>query len=147
MKLRKTLPSQSQGKWYLIDARGQILGRLATQITQILLGKKNPDFVPYLDRGGGVVVINAKTVMVTGRKEKQKVYFRHTGYPGGLKEETLGKLRARRPTEIIRRAVWGMMPHSKLGRQRMKKLRVFGGEKHPYENKIKNQKPKTKNTK
>jgi large subunit ribosomal protein L13 len=146
MSSKKT-STQSKRKWHLIDAKDQILGRLASQITQILLGKKKPEFVPYLDTGDYVVVVNAEKVIVTGRKEEQKVYFRHSGYPGGLKEETLGKLRARRPTEIIKRAVWGMMPHTKLGRQRMRKLRIFVGEKHPYENKIKNQKPKTKNTK
>lgn len=130
--------TQFERKWHLIDAKEQVLGRLASQIAQLLQGKNKPNFVSYLDMGDCVVVVNAEKVKVTGRKEKQKKYYRHTGYPGGLREETLEKLRERKPTEIIRRAVWGMMPKGKLGKQMMKKLKIFGGEEHPYAKLISN---------
>lgn len=132
--------------WHLFDAKNKILGRLATQIVHVLMGKNKPSFVPWQDRGDYVVVINAEKVKVSGRKEKQKLYFRHSGFLGSLKEETLEKLRQRRPEEIIRRAVKNMLPKNKLRRGRMRRLKIVVGDQHPYEDKIKNQKPKIKNT-
>lgn len=113
---------------HVIDASGKILGRLATEVATILMGKKKPEFVPYLDTGDFVVVTNAKDVKVTGKKMKDKIYTRHSGYPGGLKVETFDKMLARKPEYIIEHAVKGMLPHNKLGSQMIKKLKVFAGE-------------------
>jgi large subunit ribosomal protein L13 len=120
-------------KWYLVDAQGQILGRLAAEIATILRGKKKPDFSPHLDNGDHVVVINAEKIEVTGRKRDQKVYHHHSGYPGGLRSRTFAELQARRPEQIIRQAVKGMLPHNRLGRQMLKKLRVYAGPDHPHQ--------------
>lgn len=111
-----------------IDARGKILGRLATEVATLLMGKNKPSFVPYLDTGDFVVVTNASQVKVTGKKIKDKVYTRHSGYPGGLKQETFDKLIQRRPEYIIEHAVSGMLPRSKLGKKMIKKLKVYSGE-------------------
>lgn len=118
--------------WHLIDANGKVLGRLATEVARILMGKNKPSFVPYLDTGDFVVVINASKIKVTGKKGTQKKYTRHSGYPGGLKQESLEKLMVRRPTFIIEHAVSGMLPKNKLGDQMIKKLKVFEGESHPF---------------
>lgn len=112
---------------HTIDASGKILGRLATEVATILMGKKKPQFVPYLDTGDFVVVTNAKDVKVTGKKMKDKTYTRHSGYPGGLKVETFDKMLARKPEYIIEHAVKGMLPHNRLGSQMIKKLKVFSG--------------------
>src|SRR3989344_773116 len=125
-------------KWYLVDASGKVLGRLATRIATLLMGKSKVDWQPHLDKGDYVIVINAKDVAVTGRKEEDKMYYRYSGYPGGLREETLKSLRARKPEDIIYHAVGGMLPKTRLGRQIAKKLFVYPGEKHPHEG----QKPK-----
>jgi len=125
--------SEIKRDWHLIDAKGKILGRLATEIATILMGKNKPNYVPYLDNGDYVVVTNAKQVKVTGQKEIQKVYTRHSGYPGGLRQETLGKLRARKPEEIITHAVKGMVPKTKLGADMIAKLHVYAAAIHPYE--------------
>lgn len=114
---------------HTIDAAGKVLGRLATDIAKILMGKNKPNFVPYLDTGDFVVVTNASKVKVTGKKAQSKTYTRHSGYPGGLKVETFDKLIERRPEYVIEHAVKGMLPHNKLGRQMIKKLKVFAGEK------------------
>lgn len=119
-------------QWHLIDAEGKILGRLATEIAKYLMGKQKPNFVPYLDNGDFVVVTNASKIKVTGKKAEQKVYTRHSGYPGGLKQENFNKLVNRRPTVIIEHAVSGMLPKNRLGREMIKKLKVFAGEDHPY---------------
>ena len=132
--------------WHLFDAQGQILGRLSTKIATFLQGKNKTNYVPYLDCGDYVVVVNAKEILVSGRKEKQKKYYRHSGYPGGLKEETLEKLRARKPQEIIIHAVKGMLPKNKLAARMLKKLFVFADDKHPYEDKFKDQKSNIKVT-
>lgn len=124
--------------WWLLDAKDKILGRLATQIAHILMGKNKPSFVPWQDRGGYVVVVNAEKIKVSGRKEKQKVYRHHSGFPGGLKEETLEKLRERKPEEVIRNAVKKMLPDNKLRKGRMNRLKIFMGEKHPYKDLISN---------
>ncbi|MBI4035493.1 50S ribosomal protein L13 [Candidatus Daviesbacteria bacterium] len=113
---------------HTIDAGGKVLGRLATEIAKILMGKNKPSFVPYLDAGDYVVVTNASQVKVTGKKMQDKVYTRHSGYPGGLKVETFDKVLLRKPESIIEHAVKGMLPHNKLGRQMIKKLKVFAGE-------------------
>ncbi|MBI4038268.1 50S ribosomal protein L13 [Candidatus Daviesbacteria bacterium] len=119
-------------KWHLIDAEGKILGRLATDIAKLLMGKNKPEYVPYLDLGDFVVVTNAAKVKVTGKKAEQKKYVTHSGYPGGLKVETFNKLSNRIPTRILEHAVAGMLPKNKLGRQMIKKLKVFANETHPY---------------
>lgn len=113
---------------HTIDANGKILGRLATEIATILMGKKKPEFVPYLDTGDFVVVTNASKIKVTGKKMKNKVYTRHSGYPGGLTVETLDKMLVRKPEFVIEHAVKGMLPHNRLGSQMIKKLKVFEGE-------------------
>jgi large subunit ribosomal protein L13 len=119
-------------KWYVIDAEGQTLGRLASEIASILRGKKKPIYTPHVDTGDYVIVVNAEKVEVTGKKRKEKIYKRHTGYPGGLRETTFEKLLERHPDEIIRHAVKGMMPNGKLGRQMYKKLKVFVGPEHTH---------------
>lgn len=124
--------SEIKRDWHLIDAKRKILGRLATEIATYLIGKKKVNYVPYLDCGDYVVVINAKDIKVTGKKESQKVYTRHSGYPGGLRQEVLSKLRERKPEEVITHAVKGMIPKTKLGRSMIAKLHVYGGSEHPY---------------
>lgn len=124
-------------KWHLIDVKDQILGRSATKIARLLSGKDKVEYVPYLDVGDHVVVINAREVAVTGKKERQKIYYRHSGYPGGLKAETLRELRERAPEEIIRRAVEGMLPKNKLQKSMLKRLHIFAGAEHSFEGKFK----------
>lgn len=133
-----TKESQIIREWHLRDAKGKILGRFATEIAQLLMGKRKVYFVRNLDCGDYVVIINAKDVAVTGKKETDKVYAHHSGYPGGFKSETLKELRARKPEEIIRHAVKGMLPQNRLGESMMKRLYIFAGEEHTYGNKIKN---------
>jgi large subunit ribosomal protein L13 len=120
-------------EWVLVDANDQNLGRLATQIAGILLGKHKPTFTPGVDTGDFVVVVNAERVRVTGKKLLEKLYYRHSGYPGGLKTMNLRDMLARHPDRVLRRAVWGMLPHNKLGRQLIKKLKVYAGPNHPHE--------------
>lgn len=132
----KITPKTIKREWHLIDAKDHILGRMTSEIAKILMGKNKPYYVPYLDCGDYVVVINAKDVRVTGRKEKQKEYLRYSGYPGGLKRETFGHLRERKPREIIRRAVWGMLPKNRLAREMIKKLHVFPDDNHPFKNRF-----------
>lgn len=118
--------------WHVVDAAGLTLGRLSTAIATVLRGKHKPMFVPHLDTGDFVIVINAEKVVLTGRKEDQKVYYRHSGRPGGLKTEVAKKLRKRRPTQIIERAVRGMLPKNGLGRRQLTKLKVYAGPEHPH---------------
>jgi large subunit ribosomal protein L13 len=125
-------PHEVERKWYVIDAEGQTLGRLASEIASILRGKKKPIYTPHVDTGDYVIVVNAEKVEVTGKKRKEKIYKRHTGYPGGLRELTFEKLLERHPDEIIRHAVKGMMPNGRLGRQMYKKLKVFVGPEHTH---------------
>ncbi|OGE30861.1 50S ribosomal protein L13 [Candidatus Daviesbacteria bacterium RIFCSPHIGHO2_01_FULL_44_29] len=122
--------------WHHVDAKGQILGRIATDIATKLMGKNKPSFVPFLDNGDFVIVTNSALVKVTGRKAKQKVYFRHSGFPGGDKQESFEKLNLRRPNDIIKYAVSGMLPKSKLGKEMVKKLHIYSGEKHPFEKQL-----------
>jgi large subunit ribosomal protein L13 len=121
-----------QRKWYLVDAEGQTLGRLAARIAAALRGKNNPAFTPHVDCGDFVVVINAERVRLTGNKLAGKMYYRHSGFPGGVNEETAAALLARRPEEVIRRAVVGMLPHNRLGRQLATKLKIYAGTEHPH---------------
>lgn len=123
--------------WQLVDAKNKILGRLATEVASMLRGKKKANFVPYLDMGDNVVIINAAKVSVSGQKESKKIYFRHSGYPGGVRVETLSDLRKRKPEDIMKHAVWGMMPKGKLGRQMMKKLHIFATDEHMFKEKFK----------
>ena len=120
-------------KWWLIDAEGKILGRLATEVAVLLRGKRNPKFAYFIDCGDFVVVVNAEKVNVTGKKLEQKKYYSHSGYPGGLKVKTLKELLEKKPEEVIRKAVWGMIPKNKLGRAVYKKLKVYRGSHHPHE--------------
>jgi large subunit ribosomal protein L13 len=125
--------SEIERNWYLIDAEGKTLGRLASAVANLLRGKTKPQFTPHLDCGDYVIVINAEKVKVTGKKEHQKVYRRHSGYPHGLKEESLSSLRERRPVAIIERAVRGMIPHTRLGDHQFTNLKVYAGSEHPHE--------------
>ena len=132
MKSYIAKPAEVERKWYVIDAEDKTLGKIASEVASILRGKKKPIYTPHVDTGDYVIVINAEKVRVTGKKEEQKIYKSHSGYPGGLKETTLRELRAKKPGEIIRHAVKGMMPKGKLGRQMFKKLRVYAGPEHPH---------------
>lgn len=120
-------------KWYLVDAEGKVLGRLATRIAMILRGKTKAIYTPHVDTGDQVIVINASKVAVTGRKLKQKLYRSYSGYPGGLKEKNLETMLKRKPEEVIIRAVKGMLPHNKLGRKMLRKLKVYKGASHPHQ--------------
>ncbi len=120
-------------KWYLIDAEGEILGRLATQIATILIGKNKPTYTPSMDLGDYVVVINAEKIKVTGNKLKGKIYRYHTSYPGGLKSVILGTLLKKKPELVVKKAVQGMIPHTKLGRAMIKKLKIYKGNEHPHQ--------------
>lgn len=133
-----------QRKWHLINAKNQILGRLSTEIATILMGKNKPEYVPYLDMGDNVVVINASSVKTTGKKESQKRYVRHSGYPGGLKVESLAKVREIKPEKVIISAVSGMIPKSKLGKKIVRKLHVFAGAQHTFEAQLKIQNSRSK---
>jgi len=124
---------QVDRKWYVIDAEGKTLGRLASEAASILRGKKKPIFTPHVDCGDYVIIVNADKVAVTGKKRTDKVYKRHTGYPGGLKEMTFDEMMEKHPTEAVRHAVKGMMPKGKLGRQMFKKLKVYAGPEHEHQ--------------
>jgi len=124
---------QIEKKWWLIDAEGKILGRLATKIATLLRGKHKPYFTNFIDTGDYVIVINAEKVRLTGKKAKKKIYRSHSGYIGGLKEIPFEKLIQKKPEEVIRRAVWGMLPKNRLGRAIFKKLKVYRGPNHPHQ--------------
>jgi len=120
-------------EWYLVDAEGQTLGRLATRIADTLRGKGKPQYTPHVDTGDFVIVINAEKIQVTGNKLDQKRYYRHSGYPGGLRSRTLREQLDRRPTEVLRTAVKGMLPKNRLARQQITKLKIYAGPEHPHE--------------
>jgi large subunit ribosomal protein L13 len=135
MKLQKTYsPKRDEVPrvWYLVDATDMPLGRLASEVAQVLRGKHKPHYAPHIDVGDYVVVINASRVMVTSAKSERKIYYRHSGFPGGLKEESFASLIARRPEQVIERAVRGMLPKNRLGRQMISKLKVYAGSEHPH---------------
>ncbi|HUP46749.1 MAG TPA: 50S ribosomal protein L13 [Thermoanaerobaculia bacterium] len=119
-------------RWFVIDAEGQVLGRLSTEIARIITGKAKPTYTPFLDTGDHVIVINAEKIVLTGKKEEDKIYRHHSLYPGGLKEKAARFVRAEKPESMIEQAVWGMLPKSKLGRKMLKKLKVYRGTEHPH---------------
>jgi large subunit ribosomal protein L13 len=125
--------SDNPQKWYVVDANGAVLGRLASQVAHRLRGKHNPKFTPHADTGDWVIIINAEKIVLTGRKMDQKMYYRHSGFIGGLKQMTAKELMAKKPEELVRSAVKGMLPKNKLGRQLFKKLKVYTGKAHPHE--------------
>jgi len=125
--------ARTQRKWYVVDATGKVLGRLASEIARILRGKHKPVYSPHLDVGDFVIVVNAEKVRLTGRKWQRKLYYRHSGYPGGLKVETAEQVRQRKPEELIRHAVRGMLPKNRLGRKLLRKLKVYAGPDHPHQ--------------
>ncbi|MFQ6039974.1 MAG: 50S ribosomal protein L13 [Candidatus Poribacteria bacterium] len=120
-------------KWYIVDANGKTLGRLATQVAMVLRGKHQPTYTPHVDMGNRVVVINAEKVVVTGKKYEQKRYYRHSGYPGGLREKTFKEMIQHKPEQIIHHAVRGMLPQNRLGRKLRGKLKVYSGPEHPHQ--------------
>jgi len=135
MTLQKTWtakPGEVSRDWYVVDAEGKTLGRLATQIADTLRGKRKPEYTPHCDVGDFVIVVNAEKISVTGDKREHKLYFRHSGYPGGLRTRTLGAMLERRPEEVIRLAVKGMLPRNRLARQQLRKLKIYAGPDHPH---------------
>ena len=132
--MRTPLPKTSElsRRWIVVDADGEVLGRLATQVARHLTGKTKPHWTPFLDTGDFVVIVNAEKIALTGRKESDKVYRRHTGFPGGLRSITAAKQRAQRPEALIEEAVRGMLPKTKLGKKMFKKLKVYAGPSHPH---------------
>ena len=141
MSTKTYVPKSSEltHDWYVMDAEGKTLGRLATQAATLLRGKHKPDFTPFLKTGDFVIVVNASKVCLTGKKETDKVYYRHSGYPGGLKKETVRQVREKYPERLVHRAVAGMLPKNKLGRQLRTRLKVYAGADHPHQA----QQPKT----
>jgi large subunit ribosomal protein L13 len=133
MKTYSAKPGEITREWYLVDAEGKTLGRLATQIADMLRGKRKPQFTPHVDTGDFVIVVNAEKIQVTGNKLDQKRYYRHSGYPGGLRSRTLREQLDRRPTEVLRVAVKGMLPKNRLARQQITKLKIYAGPEHPHE--------------
>lgn len=132
MKTYVAKPETRDRKWYVVDAEGQTLGRLATQLADLLRGKRKPDYTPHIDTGDFVVVVNAEKIRVTGNKMDSKIYWRHSGYPGGIRSRTLREMLERQPEEVIRKAVKGMLPRNKLARQQLTKLKVYAGPDHPH---------------
>ena len=132
MKTYTATPADRQRDWFVVDATGQTLGRLATQIADALRGKRKPTYTPHVDTGDFVVVVNAEKISVTGNKRQDKRYYRHSGYPGGLRSRSLEEMLARRPEEVIRLAVKGMLPRNRLARKQLTKLKVYAGPEHPH---------------
>ena len=132
MKTYNAKPGEIQRDWYLVDAEGKTLGRLATQIAEQLRGKTKPVYTPHVDTGDFVVVVNAEKISVTGNKRADKKYYRHSGYPGGLKTRTLDEMLERRPEEVLRLAVKGMLPRNRLARKQLTKLKIYAGPEHPH---------------
>ena len=132
MKTFVAKPSNRQRDWYVVDASGKTLGRLATQIADVLRGKRKPAYTPHIDTGDFVIVVNASRITVTGNKRADKLYHRHSGYPGGLRTRTFEQMITLRPEEVIRLAVKGMMPRNRLARKQLTKLKVYGGPEHPH---------------
>jgi large subunit ribosomal protein L13 len=126
-------PGEIERAWYVVDAEGQTLGRLATQIADTLRGKRKAQYTPHVDTGDFVVVVNAEKIRVTGKKLDEKLYYRHSGYPGGLRSRPLRDELERRPTEVLRKAVKGMLPRTRLGRAQLGKLKIYAGPEHPHE--------------
>jgi large subunit ribosomal protein L13 len=125
--------SELERRWYLVDAAGVPLGRLSTEVARLLIGKHKPTWAPHLDGGDFVIVINAEQAVLTGRKETEKIYYRVSMHPGGLKQRTAAEQRAKHPTRVVEQAVWGMLPKNKLGRRQIRKLKVYAGPAHPHQ--------------
>lgn len=125
-------PAEITQEWFLVDAENQFLGRIATQIARILLGKDKPNFTPGVDTGDYVIVVNAELIRVTGTKMDNKFYYHYSGYPGGIKSISLRQQLAKHPDRVLRSAVWGMLPHNRFGRQLIKKLKIYAGPEHPH---------------
>lgn len=132
MKTYSAKPLQVERKWYLIDAEGEILGRLAVRVANILRGKHKPEYTPNVDTGDFVIIINADKITVSGTKETDKMYYHHTGYPGGLKSASFKELMEKDPTLAIEKAVKGMLPHNTLGAEQLTKLKIYAGAEHPH---------------
>ncbi len=132
MKTYSAKPNEVTREWLEVDAEGKTLGRLAVEVTNLLRGKHKPEFTPHVDCGDFVVIINAEKIKVSGSKESDKVYYRHSGHPGGFKSEKLSALRERKPEAIIEKAIKGMLPHTSLGRKQFTKLKVYSGSEHPH---------------
>jgi large subunit ribosomal protein L13 len=132
VKTYSAKPFEVQRNWWVVDADGKTLGRLASEIAIVLRGKNKPKYTPHVDTGDFVVVVNAEKIAVTGNKMTGKIYYRHSGYPGGLKSRTLGEMLQRRPTDVIRKAVKGMLPKNRIAAQQLTKLKVYVGPKHPH---------------
>jgi large subunit ribosomal protein L13 len=133
MRTYQATSQDRERSWYVVDAEGKTLGRLATQIANVLRGKRKPTYTPHVDVGDFVIVVNAEKIAVTGDKREKKLYWRHSGYPGGIRSRTLGDLLEKRPEEVIRRAVKGMLPRNRLARQQLRKLKVYAGPDHPHQ--------------
>ena len=133
MKTYNAKPGEIQRDWFLVDADGKTLGRLATQIAERLRGKGKAQYTPHVDTGDFVVVVNAEKIAVTGKKLDEKMYYKHSGYPGGLRERTLREQLDRQPTEVLRKAVKGMLPRNRLARAQLTKLKIYAGPEHPHE--------------
>jgi len=133
MKTYVANATDRERNWLLVDAEGQTLGRLATQIADALRGKRKPAYTPHVDTGDFVIVVNAEKIAVTGKKLDEKLYYRHSGYPGGLRSRTLREQLERRPTEVLRKAVKGMLPKNRLARQQINKLKIYAGPEHPHD--------------
>jgi large subunit ribosomal protein L13 len=133
--MRTYFPKQGdiEPRWFVIDAEGKVLGRISTEIARIISGKNKPTYTPFLDTGDHVIVINAEKILLTGRKETDKIYRSHSLYPGGLKEKEARFVRAEKPEQMIEEAVWGMLPKNKIGRKMLKKLKVYRGTAHPHQ--------------
>ncbi len=125
--------SEIERRWFVVDATDETLGRLATRVARVLVGKHKPTWSPNLDSGDHVIILNAARIAVTADKDQAKTYVRHSGYPRGLKEESLARLLERRPEEVVRRAIKGMLPHTRLGAQQLRKLKVYAGSDHPHQ--------------
>jgi large subunit ribosomal protein L13 len=133
--MKTQFPSEGEivRQWHVVDADGQVLGRVASKAAMILMGKHKPTYTTFLDTGDHVIVINAAKIRLTGRKEEQKIYRRHSGYPGGLTETGVQEVRAKRPAKMVEDAIAGMLPKTKLGKQMYRKLKVYAGDKHPHQ--------------
>jgi large subunit ribosomal protein L13 len=133
MRTYQATSQDRERSWHVVDAEGKTLGRLATQIANVLRGKRKPTYTPHVDVGDFVIVVNAEKIAVTGDKREKKLYWRHSGYPGGIRSRTLGDLLEKRPEEVIRKAVKGMLPRNRLARQQLRKLKVYAGPDHPHQ--------------
>ena len=131
-KTYSATPADVERKWYVVDAEGQVLGRMAAEIARVLRGKHKPQFTPHIDTGDFIVVTNAEKVALSGKKVEDKTYFSHSHYPGGVKIDSVKELLKKKPEKIVEHAVWGMLPHNNLGRQLFRKLKVYAGPEHPH---------------